>query len=115
MSVRTEKVASLIREEIGLLFTRDFNEPSLGFLTVTEVRMTADLKIAKVYVSIFGDAKLREQTMERLDSRKSEIRHYLGARVHLKYTPEIHFYVDETMDRVQRINELIRDTRRDNH
>jgi len=55
VSVRAEKVGSLIKEELGVLFQRNFSMADFGFLTVTDVHMSPDLKVAKVYVSIFGD------------------------------------------------------------
>lgn len=113
MSIRTEKVASLIKEEIGLLFARDFNDSSYGFLTVTDVRVTADLRIAKVYVSVFGNADVKSRSMKLLEEQTPGIRHIVGSRIRLKFIPEIHFYLDETMDRVQRIETLIKQIHRD--
>jgi len=103
-----EKVASLIKEEMGILFTWEFNDASYGFLTINEVQMTQDLKIAKVYVSILGNPDVRERTMKMLDEQKPNIRHSIGSRIRLKFTPEIHFYLDDTLDRVERINNLIK-------
>jgi len=104
-----EKVASLIREEVSTLFAREFNDSSYGFMTVTDVRMTADLKIARVYVSVMGNVNTREQSMKRLEEHKPAIRHNVGAHLRLKFTPEIHFYLDDTMDRVERIEMLIKE------
>jgi len=108
MSIRTERVASLIREEIGALLVREYRDPSMGFTTVTEVTMTPDLKIAKVYLSILGSAEVRERTMERFKEEKSHIRGLVGSHLRLKFTPSLQFYLDETMDRVDRINNLIK-------
>lgn len=114
MSIRMEKVASLIKEEIGVLFTREFNEGTYGFLTVTDVQMTKDLKIAKVYVSILGESDTRARTLKMLDEQKPNIRHILGSHIRLKFTPEIQFYLDDTMDRVERIENLIKQIHKDN-
>lgn len=108
-----EQVASLIKEEIGILFTREFNDPSYGFLTVTDVLMSADLKIAKVYVSILGNADVRGRTMNLLEAQKPGIRHIIGSHIRLKFTPEIHFYLDDTLDRVARIHNLIKQIHKD--
>ncbi len=115
MSVRAEQVASVIKEEIGILLTREFNDPSYGLLTVTDVRMSADLKIAKVYVSILGNADVRERMMKVLDEKKPGIRRIVGSHIRLKFTPEIHFYLDDTLDRVERINNLIKQIHKDDH
>lgn len=115
MSVRTEKVASVIKEEIGELFTRKFNGGTYGFLTVTDVHMSADLKIAKVYVSILGNKDVSERTLKLLEEQKPNIRHIVGSHVRLKFTPEIHFFLDDTMDRVERIENLIKQIHKHDH
>jgi len=115
MSIRTEKVASLIKEEIGLLFTRDFNNSSYGFLTVTDVRVTTDIRIAKVYVSVLGSSEVKARSMKMLEEQRPAIRQVMGAHVRLKFVPEIHFYLDETMDRVERIETLLKQIHRNEH
>ncbi len=108
MTLRTDRVASLIREEIGGYISREFRDPAYGLITVTEVIVTPDLRIAKVYVSIMGSPEVRAATMKMLEEHKGEIRSFVGSQVRVKFTPSIHFYVDETMDRVEKINNLIR-------
>lgn len=112
MSVRVDKVASLIKQEMGSILQRDFSVVSSAFLTVTEVRMTADLKIARVYVSIYGDSKTKEKTLKLLESEKGHIRSILGSHIRLKFTPSIEFYLDETLDRVETIDNLIKQIHR---
>jgi ribosome-binding factor A len=108
MSVRAEKVASLIREEVSTVLQRDYGSKSNGIITVTDVRMTPDLHIAKVYVSIFGNAETKEGTMKMLELNRKEIRFLIGSRIRLKFTPEVHFFLDDTLDRVETINNLIK-------
>ena len=108
MSLRTERVGSLIKEEIGMFFTREYRDPSYGFITVTEVHMSPDLRIAKIYVSIMGNADVKERTLAMLDQNKYEIRSFIGSQLRLKFTPEVHFFVDETLDRVERIDQIIK-------
>ncbi len=110
MSVRTEKVAHLIQEEISVLIERDYRTSDMGFMTVTKVTMSPDLRLARIYVSIFGDAKVKERTLFLLNEAKKDIRHYVGAKVRLKFTPEIAFFLDDTMDYVANIEELIKKT-----
>ncbi len=108
MSIRTERVASLIKEEIGAILVREYNDGSWGFTTVTGVKITPDLKIARVYFSIFGTPEVRAATMAKLEEEKSHIRGLMGSHVRLKFVPSLEFYLDETLDRVDRINTLIR-------
>lgn len=107
MSVRTEKVASLIKEEVGTIFQRNFAMEEYGFMTVTEVRMSADLKIAKIYVSVFGDQERKDRTLAMLEEQKGFIRSTLGHAIRLKFTPTILFFLDETMDRVMNIENIL--------
>jgi ribosome-binding factor A len=108
MSVRSEKVASLLREEISVIIQRKYSSEADGIITVTDVVMSPDLHIAKVYVSIFGPLDVRENTLKMLDMKKKEIRSLIGSRIRLKFTPELHFYLDSTLDRVEVINNLIK-------
>lgn len=107
MSVRTERVASLVKHEISAIFQKNFGMEEYGFMTVTDVRMTPDLKIAKVYVSIFGDADRKQRTLELLEAQKKFIRTTLGLNIRLKFTPSLVFYLDETLDRVMNLEHLI--------
>lgn len=108
MSIRTEKVASVIKHEIGEILIREYNDPSNGFITVTEVRVTADLRIARVYFSIFGADGIQTRAMAMLEREKQHIRGLVASRLTLRFVPALEFYVDDTMERVDRINTLIR-------
>jgi ribosome-binding factor A len=113
MSLRTERVASLIKEEVGMMFAREYRDPSYGFITVTDVHMTPDLRIAKIYVSIMGSTEVKERTLAMLEDKKGDVRSMIGNTVRLKFTPSIQFYIDETLDRVEKINSLIRQIHKD--
>lgn len=113
MSLRTERVASLIKEEVGMFFTREYRDPSYGFITVTDVHMSPDLRIAKIYVSIMGNSEVKDRTLAMLEDHKHEIRSFVGSHLRLKFTPEVHFYMDETLDRVERIDQIIKQIHKD--
>jgi ribosome-binding factor A len=106
VSVRSEKVGSLIKEELGVLFQRNFSMTDYGFLTVTEVLMSPDLKVAKVYVSIFGDEERKKKSLAKLEAQKPSIRSMLGHAVRLRFTPEIIFYLDATLDRAMKLENI---------
>lgn len=108
MSIRTERVASLIKEEIGAILTREYSDPSFGFITVTDVKMTPDLKIAKVAFSVFASEEVRAKTMKMLEGQKSHIRGLVGSHMSLKFTPALQFFLDNTLEHVDRINTLIK-------
>jgi ribosome-binding factor A len=107
MTLRTDRVASLIREELGTYLSQRYQSSEYGLVTVTEVHVTPDLRLAKVYVSILGDEPRRKATLKQLELDKKAIRSFLGSHVRIKFTPEIHFHLDETMERMDRINRII--------
>ena len=113
MSLRTERVASLLKEEVGTYVAREYRDPQYGFITVTEVHMTPDLRIAKIYVSVMGNAEVKERTMNMLEEKKGEIRAFIGSQMRLKFTPTVQFYIDETLDRADRIDQLIKQIHKD--
>ncbi len=108
MSVRTEKVAHLIKEQVGLLIERDYRSSEMGFITVTKVTMSPDLRLARIYISVFGDAKTKDRTLFLLNEAKKDIRQHIGRTVRIKFTPEIAFFVDDTMDYVENIEHLLK-------
>jgi ribosome-binding factor A len=108
MSIRTERVAQLIKQQISDTLTRDIETDGYGLLTVTDVMMTPDLRIAKVYVSHFQSGKSDDDVLRFLDDQARTIRMAVGKSVRLKFTPELRFYIDQTLDRVERLEELIR-------
>lgn len=108
MSIRTEKVASLLKEEIGAILQREYNRPSLGLTTVVDVRVTPDLRIAKVYFSVYGPEAVRKKTMDFLEKEKPEIRSLLARRIRIRFMPALEFFRDDTLDKVDRINEILK-------
>jgi ribosome-binding factor A len=113
MSIRTARVASLIKEEIGAILIREYSSPVYGFTTVTDVIVTGDLRIAKVYFSVMGTPDLQRKTIEMLEGEKGHIRGVVGSHLRMRFIPELQFYHDTTMDRVERINTLIREIHKD--
>lgn len=108
MSIRTDRVASLLKEELGALMTREFSDPSYGFITVTDVRMTPDLRVARVSFSVFAPPAQKAKTMAMLEDEKGYIRGVVGRKLRLRFTPSLEFFLDETLDAVDRINTIIR-------
>ena len=113
MPKRPERVASLLKQELGEILVRDYGDQTAGFTTVTEVKLTADLRNARVYVSVFGDDDVREKTMALLKAETPHIRALVASRIRIRFIPELQFVRDETLDRVDRINSLIRQIHRD--
>jgi ribosome-binding factor A len=104
---RPARVGEMIRMEIGDLLVRDLKDPRIGLTTVTAVKMSPDLKQARVYVSVLGGTEERQKTLEGLSSAASHIRHLIGERLRLRNAPELSFCYDESIEYGARIEELI--------
>jgi len=109
-STRQEKVADLVQAEIARLLRAEVRDTRLGFVTVTGVRMSSDLKHARVYVSSMAQGEARDAALAALDSARGFIRSRLGRALRLRYTPEIVFSLDTSIEYGARIDELIERT-----
>ncbi len=108
MAHRIERVNSLIRQEISDLLQRQVKDPRLGnFIAVTEVFTSPDLKYAKVFVSHIGSEEEKQKTLSVLASAASFFRRELGRRMKLRYTPELIFQWDDSIERGDRLLQLI--------
>lgn len=108
MRYRRLRVQDLLREEISLIIQRELKDPGLGFITVVDVRVSEDLKSAKVYISIYGSDEEQKHTLEALKRSKGYIKFLLGKRVTLRYIPELTFSLDDSFERVQRMEEIFK-------
>ncbi|HSR16637.1 MAG TPA: 30S ribosome-binding factor RbfA [Ignavibacteriaceae bacterium] len=107
MSYRIDKMENLIREEISLILLQKMQDHSFGLLTVTSVKVSPDIKIAKIYISVFEKDK-REQVLEKIKASSGFIRSELASRIRIKFVPELKFFIDDTLDYVEKIEGLIR-------
>ena len=111
---RARRVADLIREVLADLVRRDLRDPRVGIVTITAVRVTPDLKHARVFVSSLGEPGAREASVDALNHASSFLRRSLGKTVRLKYVPDLVFVADAALDtglRVERLLEELRDER----
>jgi ribosome-binding factor A len=104
---RLERVNQLIKEEISLLIQRELKDPRLGFVTVTEVETTADLKQAKVFVSVLGDDAQWVKSFKALDSARGFVWTWLRRHLDLRVTPELSFRPDRSMEHAARMQTLL--------
>lgn len=109
MSFRVERLGELLKRDLGEIIQRDF-QPNGTFVTITSVRVTPDLSIAKVYLSVFAPDRDNELVFEHIDEKVSQIRHKLAARIHnqVRKIPELHFYADDTADYVNKMEGLFK-------
>jgi ribosome-binding factor A len=105
---RSERLGELILAEISDLITREIKDPRIGFVTFTRVEMSDDLRHAKVFVSVIGAEPEKARTLQGLSSATGYIRRHLGRALHLRYTPEIAFLVDESLAHGAKIAQILR-------
>jgi ribosome-binding factor A len=104
---RLQRVNQLIREEISLLVQRELKDPRLGFVTVTEVDVSKDLRTAKVYVSVFGSETELRATLAALESARGYMRNWLGPRLRLRAIPHLTFHPDRSMAHAAHIQTVL--------
>jgi ribosome-binding factor A len=104
---RSEKVADLIQKEISQMLVRSIKDPRIGFVTITRVTVSEDCRFAKIYFSVAGTVEEREKSRMGLDSAKGYVRKELGRRIRLRYTPEIMFQFDPSIEYAIHMEELI--------
>jgi ribosome-binding factor A len=103
---RAARVGDQIRAELAELLTREVHDPGIGFLTVTQVKVSPDLQQARVYYTTLGDERARRETARALERATPFLRRHVGRRLQLKRVPELTFTFDEAIeknDRIQRI------------
>ena len=105
---RAIRIGDLLQEEIGYIILQELRDPRIGFVTVTGVTVSDDLKHAKVYISVMGTPEDREQTLQGLNSARGYIQGCIGRRLKLRYTPEISFRLDTSASYGAHINDILR-------
>ncbi|MEW6210978.1 MAG: 30S ribosome-binding factor RbfA [Acidobacteriota bacterium] len=104
---RPERLAEQIKEEISLIISGELDDPRIGFVTVTDTKVSPDLKYAKIFVSVMGEDQQVAESMKALDHASGFIRHRLGSVMRIKRAPELRFIYDDTEKTAARIEELL--------
>lgn len=107
MTRRAERLGEQIREQVAEIIGRALKDPRIGFVTVTRVRLSGDLRSAKVYVGVLGSSPQGEESLGRLRRAAGFVRRELGRRVRLRHTPELTFHYDSGLDASDRVVELL--------
>ena len=106
-SDRLRRVDEAIRQVLSDSVTQDLKDPRVGFVTVTAVKTSPDLRHARVHVSVLGDADAREASLAGLRSAHGFLQRQVATELRLKHTPTLQFVYDETVERAQRLTDLI--------
>ena len=105
--LRVEKVQELMKQEVSQIILRELKDPRIGFVTVTSVECTGDLREAKIYVSLMGNEQQVKDCWAGLTSSLGYIRREIGKRIRLRFTPEISLAIDKSLDYSAHIQELL--------
>ena len=108
MKYRRFRMQDLFREEISVDHPAGDQGPGIGFITILDVKMTEDLKYAKVLYSVYGSEEERDKTVEALKRARGYIKHVLGTRIKLRIMPDLTFVLDTGQDRTERIDEILK-------
>ncbi len=104
---RQERVAQALKEEVSSIIHYELNDPRLGFVTVTRVELTQDMRNAKIFFSVLGDAQAYKKTAEALNSALGFIRRLIAQRIRLRFAPEIIFKEDRSSEYSVRVQEVL--------
>ena len=107
MGVRPERVAKELKRYISEVIQKELKDPRIGFITVTDVDITKDLKSARIYYSILGTRTEKNNTVSALKSATGYIKKLIGANLGLRYIPELVFIEDESAKRAQRVMKIL--------
>jgi ribosome-binding factor A len=104
---RPERVGEEIRQELAMLLARDVHDPGVGFVTITRVKVSPDLQLARAYYTQLGDDAAKKATRKALDRATPFLRRQLGARLRLRRVPELRFEFDESVEKQDRIEKIL--------
>jgi ribosome-binding factor A len=109
MAERMRRVNEAVREVVSARIAEGLRDPRIGFVTVTAVETSPDLRHARVWVSVLGDEHERKETLAGLESAHGVLQAAVGTELRMKRTPTLEFVFDESVDRGMRITELLED------
>lgn len=104
---RMQRVSELVKQEVSEIIRRDVACEDVGMITVTACEVASDLKTARVYVSVIGDADKQADALALLERHRGHIQRALGRAVVLKYIPHLAFHIDESIERADRIERIL--------
>lgn len=112
---RPDRVGDQIRSELAQLIAREVHDPGVGFLTLTRVKVTPDLQLARVYYTSLGDEKAQRETARALRRAAPFLRRQLGQRIRLRRVPDLEFFYDESIAQNDRIEQILHELKAERH
>ena len=108
MSQRSNQVAEELRKIVSMILLEDLTDPRMGFVTITRIELTDDLRFARIFYSVLGDAAQKKDTEEALDENKRLIRKLAVERINMKYAMEIKFELDKSIEHSFKIDTILK-------
>jgi ribosome-binding factor A len=108
-SNRPDRVGEQIRIELSELLAREVHDPGVGFVTLTTVKVSPDLQLARVYYTTMGDEKARRETQKALGRATPFLRRQVGQRIQLRRVPELQFFYDQSVAHTDRIEQILQE------
>ncbi len=109
LSHRNQRVAEQIKEEVGQILSTEVADPGIGLVTVTRVKVTPDLSLARVYWTLVGDTSERKATEKALARAAAYVRHLLSTRMSLRRSPEVLFTYDQSVAAQDRVEQILQE------
>jgi ribosome-binding factor A len=106
---RPERVGEQIRQELSMLLLREVHDPGIGLVTLTRVKVSPDLQVARVFYTVLGDDKARRETQKALERATPFLRRQIGSRIRLRRVPELIFEFDKSVENQDRIEKILLD------
>jgi ribosome-binding factor A len=106
---RPDRVGEAIRDELAQLIARDVHDPGVGFITLTRVKVSPDLQLARVYYTSMGDEKAQRETAKALKRAVPFLRRQIGQRIRLRRVPELEFFYDASIAQGDRIEQILQE------
>jgi ribosome-binding factor A len=113
LSHRVERIAEQIREEVSQILSPEVSDPGVGLVTVTRVKVTPDLSLARVYWTAMGDAAERKKTAKALARAAAYVRHLLSTRMTLRRSPEVQFIFDQSVAAQDRVEQILQEIKQE--
>ncbi len=111
---RADRVSGLIQETLSDLLNKSIHDPRLQMITITKVKMSADLRLARIYFAIYGDDKKSEDAAKGFESARGFIKRILAPKLGLRYMPDLKFFYDDSLDYGSHIDQLLEKIKTDN-
>ncbi|MBK6798040.1 MAG: 30S ribosome-binding factor RbfA [Acidobacteria bacterium] len=113
MAYRSNRLAEELKNEISRIVNQELRDPRVGFVTITTVKVSPDLKYARIYFSVLGSEDEKKATLEALSSAAGFIRRQIGLRIKLRHVPEMTFYYDDAIEHGDRMMRIFEDIKKE--